>query len=109
MTPRLRVFGVDYQFLSCGDVFTRGLAAAASELGLDYRHADCLASDLDKQILRHHPDLVFVVHGRKFARRYGNAFRDLHTAIWLLELLAMSPIASIRIFWVLPIGFRVRK
>jgi hypothetical protein len=85
MTPRLRVFGVDYQFLSCGDVFTRGLAAAASELGLDYRHADCLASDLDKQILRHHPDLVFVVHGRKFARRYGNAFRDLHTAIWLLD------------------------
>ena len=31
-SDRPRVFGVDYQFLSCGDVFTRGLAHAAAGL-----------------------------------------------------------------------------
>lgn len=81
-----RIFGVDYQFLSCGDVFTEGLAHAAADLGLAYAHADWSAPDLSFQIETFAPDLLFVVHGRKFAQRFFN-LRSFgpRTAVWLLD------------------------
>jgi spore maturation protein CgeB len=80
-----RVFGVDYQFLACGDVFTQGLAHAAADLGLVYRHADCRAWDLADQIERFRPDLVVVVHGRVAHNRLGKAGETTPTALWLLD------------------------
>jgi spore maturation protein CgeB len=85
MTPPLRVFGVDYQFLSCGDVFTRGLLHAAEDLGLVYQHSDWAAPDLERQIVHFRPDLLFVVHGRKFSSRWSRAFEAMKTAVWLLD------------------------
>lgn len=81
-----RVFGVDYQFLACGDVFTQGLAHAAADLGITYAHADWNAPDLPTRIQLFRPDLLFVVHGRKFSRKYHNlkAF-GATTAVWLLD------------------------
>ena len=82
-----RVFGVDYQFLSCGDVFTQGLAHAAEALGITYTHADYSARDLPQQIARFHPDLLFVVHGRYFVDRW-RAHADVRpwpSAVWLLD------------------------
>jgi spore maturation protein CgeB len=81
-----RVFGVDYQFLSCGDVFTEGLAHAAADLGLAYAHADWAAPDLAFQIETFAPDLIFVVHGRRFAQRFYNLKGfGVPTAVWLLD------------------------
>lgn len=82
----MKVFGVDYAFLSCGTVFTDGLARAAADVGLDYRHALWDAPDLDQQIRAFAPDLLFVVHGRRFAQRYPN-FQPfgVKTAVWLLD------------------------
>lgn len=84
MTPQ-RVFGVDYQFLACGDVFTQGLARAAAKLGLAYQHADCRERYLPDLIERHHPDLILVVHGRVAHARLGRAAKTSRTAIWLLD------------------------
>jgi hypothetical protein len=84
MTPR--VFGVDYQFLSCGDVFTQGLAHAAADLGIAYAHAGWDAPDLQVQIAAFAPDLLFVVHGRKFAARFPNLKGfGVPTALWSLD------------------------
>lgn len=82
MTPR--VFGVDYQFLSCGDVFTRGLVHAAADLGITYAHADWNTPGLAEQITHFGPDLLFVVHGRRFAQRFPYAW-PRPSAIWLLD------------------------
>jgi len=82
MTPR--IFGVDYQFLSCGDVFTQGLLHAAEALGVDYAHADWSAPDLLEQVHAFRPDLLFVVHGRKFAR-WHSTFKAPQSAVWLLD------------------------
>ena len=83
-TPKPRVFGVDYQFLSCGDVFTRGLAHAAEDLGVEYAHAGWDAPDLEHRIAAFAPDLVLVVHGRRFSRRFGSVKAN-RTAVWLLD------------------------
>jgi len=84
MTPRL--FVVDYQFLSCGDVFTRGLAVAAADLGIAYAHAGWDTIDLADRIARQAPDLLFVVHGRRFCQRFPSPrVFGVPTAIWLLD------------------------
>jgi spore maturation protein CgeB len=81
-----RVFGVDYHFLSCGDVFTQGLAHAASDLGVPYAHAGWDAPDLQAQIKAFAPNLIFVVHGRKFAQRFNDLMAfDSRVAVWLLD------------------------
>lgn len=82
----MRIFGVDYQFLSCGSVFTDGLVHAAADLGVAYAHARWDEPNILHQIAEFNPDLLFVVHGRHFAQR----FRDLtvfgcETAVWLLD------------------------
>ena len=71
MTTTPRVFGVTYQFLSCGAVFTDGLVHAAAALGVDYQHALWDVPDLQARIQRFQPQLIFVVHGRRFARGFG--------------------------------------
>lgn len=81
----MKVFGVDYRFLACGDVFTMGLEHAATALGLSYRHAAWDAHDLAAQITRFDPDLLFVVHGRKFARRFPTRITRGRMAVWLLD------------------------
>lgn len=82
----MRIFGVDYQFLSCGSVFTDGLVHAAADLGVDYAHALWDAPDLPQQIAAFAPDLLFVVHGRRFAQRFRH-IRGLGvpSAVWLLD------------------------
>ncbi len=80
-----RVFFVHYQFLSCGDVFTRGLESAARDLGLAWAGAAWDDPRLAEAITRFAPDLLFVVHGRRFRQRWGDRFRGLRSAVWLLD------------------------
>lgn len=80
----MRVFGVDYQFLSCGSVFTDGLAHASA--GIEYAHSGWDAPDLGDQIAAFAPDLIFVVHGRRFAQRFPNLKGfGAPVALWLLD------------------------
>lgn len=82
----MRVFGVDYQFLSCGSVFTDGLAHAAEDLGISYAHAGWDDANLAQQIAAFGPDLMFVVHGRRFVQRYHNLrVFGVPMAVWLLD------------------------
>ncbi|MBS0445361.1 MAG: glycosyltransferase [Proteobacteria bacterium] len=80
-----RVFCVHYRFLSCGTVFDTGLREAAQSLGLAAEHADWDDAQLVAQIERFRPDLLFVVHGRRFAERHGTRFAHLKKAVWLLD------------------------
>lgn len=80
-----RVFGVTYEFLSAGSVFTDGLLHAAQDLGVDYAHADWSDPTLPAKVQRFEPDLLFVVHGRRFCQRWGNRFRANPSAVWLLD------------------------
>ena len=84
-TPRRRVFFVNYQFLACGDVFTQGLRRAAAADGIDFDDADWNDADLPGKVARFGPDLLFVVHGRQFVRRWGSRFSDYTTAVWLVD------------------------
>lgn len=79
----MRVFGVDYHFLACGDVFTRGLEHAAAALNVPYAHADWSDVDLAAKVRAFEPDLLFVVHGRKFCQ--AQAFAVERSAVWLLD------------------------
>jgi spore maturation protein CgeB len=84
----MKVFGVDYQFMSCGSVFTDGLAHAASDLGIEYAHADWSEPQLMRMVAEFDPDLLFVVHGRKFTQWWGPtlaATRSYQAAVWLLD------------------------
>lgn len=82
----MKLFGVTYQFLSCGSVFTDGLAHAAAALGLSYAHAGWDCPDLSDRIAAFAPDLLFVVHGRRFAQRFSNLKGfGCPTAVWLLD------------------------
>ncbi len=81
----MKVFGVDYKFLACGDVFTQGLVHAAEDLGIDYRHSDWGAHNLPQQVKAFSPDLLFVVHGRKFKLRWPKLATEYRSAIWLLD------------------------
>lgn len=80
-----RVFFVHYRFLSCGRVFDIGLREAASALGVAAEHADWDDPQLAQKIERFAPDLLFVVHGRRFVQRWGRRFASLRTAVWLLD------------------------
>lgn len=83
MTPRL--FGVDYQFLACGDVFTKGLLHAAADLGLPYAHAESRDPNLELLVQRFRPDLLFVVHGRLATPRLAKVLPSTASAVWLLD------------------------
>ena len=83
--PIRRVFFVHYQFLSCGDVFTRGLENAARDLGLEWASASCEDAGLVEAVHRFRPELLFVVHGRRFRQRWNERFRSFRRAVWLLD------------------------
>ena len=83
--PLRRVFCVHYRFLSCGTVFDTGLREAAQTLGLAADHADWDDGQLPQKIERFRPDLLFVVHGRRFVQRWGRRFAGIRSAVWLLD------------------------
>jgi hypothetical protein len=81
----VRIFGVDFRFHSAGDVFTHGLAYAATALGLPYAHADVDDPSLASQVEAFAPELVIVVHGRRMATRYRPILKRWPSAVWLLD------------------------
>lgn len=80
-----RVFFVNYKFLSCGDVFKDGLNHAATDLKVEHAEAYWDDSALVEKVKDFSPELLFVVHGRKFARRWRTTFQNYRTAVWLLD------------------------
>ncbi len=80
-----RVFFVNYRFLSCGEVFTKGLRNAARELGIQAQDAYWDDPQLPAKVRAFGPDLLFVVHGRRFVQRWGGAFRFYNSAVWLVD------------------------
>ncbi len=80
-----RVFVVTYRFVTCGDVFSDGLRNAARELGIAHAEADCLDPRLPEKIEAFAPDLVLVVHGRRFAQRWSKQLNRWHQAVWLVD------------------------
>ena len=80
-----KIFFVNYNFLSCGDVFHHGLAHAAEELGAEWNAAVWDDPKIPEKIERFNPDLVFVVHGRKFSTRWVSLLERRKSAIWLLD------------------------
>src|SRR3954470_2990156 len=80
-----RVFFVHYRFLSCGTVFETGLREAAQTLGIAAEHAYWDDAQLPQKIESFRPDLLFVVHGRRFVQRWGERFAKFRRAVWLLD------------------------
>ena len=80
-----RVFFVHYRFLSCGTVFETGLCEAARTLGIEATHAYWNDAQLPSKIEAFRPDLLFVVHGRSFAQRWGERFKRIRSAVWLVD------------------------
>ncbi|MFP5407265.1 MAG: hypothetical protein ACLGHY_13320, partial [Gammaproteobacteria bacterium] len=80
-----RVFIVHYRFLSCGTVFESGLREAAAQLPVAHEHADWDDALLPQKLERFAPDLIFVVHGRRYAQRWGRRFSRWRSAVWLLD------------------------
>jgi hypothetical protein len=82
---RPRVFFVNHTFHTAGDVFRDGLVHAARELDLPHAVAGWDDPTLPQQVARFVPDLLFVVHGRMFTRRWARAFARYRTAVWLVD------------------------
>jgi hypothetical protein len=82
-TTRRRIFFVHYRFLSAGDVFEQGLRRASA--ALDAEHVWWDDMDLAGKLERFDPELVFVVHGRRFASRWKHTLRGRRSAVWLLD------------------------
>lgn len=80
-----KVFIVNYPFLSCGDVFRTGLVQAARDLQVEHAVTDWDDNALSDKVADFAPDLLFVVHGRKFAKRWRTRFNNVPSAIWLLD------------------------
>jgi hypothetical protein len=79
------VFFVGYKFLSCGRVFDDGLARAADELGLRWDAAQWDDPALSNKVSAFHPDLLFVIHGRKFTAKWRSLASRYPSAVWLLD------------------------
>jgi hypothetical protein len=80
-----KAFFVNYRFLSCGDVFADGLRHAGEDLGMESAAAWWDDARLPGKIERFAPDLLFVVHGRKYSRRAKTASHRGPSAVWLLD------------------------
>jgi hypothetical protein len=80
-----RVFFVHHRFLSCGDVFREGLAHAAQDLELSSESAYWDDPALPDRVRGFDPDLLLVVHGRNFVRRWGRTFAGRRSAVWLVD------------------------
>lgn len=80
-----RVFIVNFRFQTCGDVFADGLRHAAAALGLAHAEAAWDDPRLPEKVAAFAPDLLFVVHGRRFVQRWGHRFAHLRSAVWLVD------------------------
>jgi hypothetical protein len=80
-----RVFVVNYRFLSAGTIFDTGLQEAAATLGVQSEHADWDDAQLAVKVERFQPDLLFVVHGRRFVQRWSQRFAAWRSAVWLVD------------------------
>jgi hypothetical protein len=80
-----RVFVVNYRFLTAGDVFANGLRHAAQTLSIPAADADWDDPALAAKISTFGPDLLFVVHGRRYARLGRDLAPSARTAVWLLD------------------------
>ena len=80
-----RVFVVNYAFITCGDVFADGLRNAAGALGVSHAEAAWDDPRLPERIEAFDPDLLLVVHGRRFVQRWGSRFAQRRTAVWLVD------------------------
>jgi spore maturation protein CgeB len=80
-----RVFVVNYNFLTCGDVFGTGLSNGAKQLGVEHEVALWDDPNLFSRIERFRPDLIFVVHGRRFAKKWKHRLNSYKTAVWLVD------------------------
>ena len=76
---------MNYNFLTCGDVFGVGLSNAAKQLGLEHDVALWSDPNLAGRIESLRPDLIFVVHGRRFAEKWNGRFKSYKTAVWLVD------------------------
>jgi hypothetical protein len=76
---------VNYNFLTCGDMFGTGLSNAAKQLGLEHEVALWDDPHLSARVERFRPDLIFVVHGRRFAQKWKGKFKSYKTAVWLVD------------------------
>lgn len=83
--PAKKVFFVNYKFLSCGDVFRTGLTLAAADLKLIHEDAYWDDPNLPEKIRQFAPDLLLVVHGRRFSQRWKDRFSGYRSAVWLLD------------------------
>src|SRR5262249_49134165 len=81
LAPSLRrkVFIVNYRFLSCGDIFADGLRHAAAELGVNHEASQWDDSLLPAKVERFAPELILVLHGRRFVEKWGDRFRSYNT------------------------------
>lgn len=80
-----KIFFVNYRFLSCGEVFSDGLRNAGEDLSAEtaaaYWDDPALASRIDEFA----PDLLFVVHGRNYSKRFSSDPQRHRAAVWLLD------------------------
>lgn len=82
---RARVFFIHYRFLSCGDVFRTGLVNAATDLEIEHDGTWWNDPELPEKLKKFSPDLLFVVHGRRFVHHWKNRFAKWKSAVWLLD------------------------
>jgi len=80
-----KIFFVNYRFLSCGHVFRDGLTHAANRLGMNSKAALWDKPGLGEEIKAFNPDLLFVVHGRKFSTQFRSEIPSRKSAVWLLD------------------------
>ena len=66
-------------------MFTDGLRHAAEELELPAAHAGWDDPRLPEKVASFAPDLLWVVHGRNFVRRWGGRFARYRSAVWLVD------------------------
>ena len=83
--PSRSIFLVGYEFRTCGSVFNDGLTRAAAELGLRCDSANWDDPRLRQKVAAFRPDLLFVVHGRKFSSRWPSLRQEYPSAVWLLD------------------------
>ncbi|HLX68668.1 MAG TPA: glycosyltransferase, partial [Verrucomicrobiae bacterium] len=80
-----KVFFVHYRFLSCGDVFRKGLMHAADHLKTTSAEAYWDDAKLESKVREFNPDLLFVVHGRRFSGQWKKLTSQYRSAVWLLD------------------------
>ena len=80
-----RIFGVPVTFLAAGDVFRTGLQHASEAIDAEYESCLCDDPSLESKIRAFAPDLIIVIHGRTYAKKWGQRFKDYKQALWLTD------------------------